>query len=81
MRLEGVAENQLAAHVAVLDSRGLIVSDREFRDAYKRELAWPVEQAVDMGFADPEQRDLANVVARFKATALIGTSGQAGSFS
>jgi malate dehydrogenase (oxaloacetate-decarboxylating) len=81
LRLEGVAENQLAAHVAVLDSRGLIVSDREFRDAYKRELAWPVEQAVDLGFADPEQRDLANVVARFKATALIGTSGQAGAFS
>jgi malate dehydrogenase (oxaloacetate-decarboxylating) len=81
LRLEGVAENQLAVHVAVLDSRGLIVSDREFRDAYKRELAWPVEQAVDLGFADPEQRDLANVVARFKATALIGTSGQAGAFS
>jgi malate dehydrogenase (oxaloacetate-decarboxylating) len=81
LRLEGIAENQLAAHVAVLDSRGLIVSDREFRDQYKRELAWPVELAVELGFADPQQRDLANVVTHFKATALIGTSGQAGAFT
>jgi malate dehydrogenase (oxaloacetate-decarboxylating) len=81
LRLEGIPENQLAAHVAVLDSRGLIVDDREFRDQYKRELAWPVELAVEQGFADPQQRDLANVVARFKVTALIGTSGQAGAFT
>jgi len=81
LRLEGVPENELAAHVAVLDSRGLIVSDREFRDQYKRQLAWPVELAADLDLADPEQRDLANVVARFKPTALIGTSGQAGAFT
>jgi malate dehydrogenase (oxaloacetate-decarboxylating) len=81
LRLEGVPENQLAGHVAALDSRGLIVADREFRNDYKQELAWPVELAEELGFSEAGQRDLAGVVEQFKPTALIGTSGQAGAFS
>lgn len=81
LRLEGVPEDKLARHLAVLDSRGLIVDDREFRDAYKRELAWPVELAAEFGFDDKSRLDLAGVVEYFGATAMIGTSGQPGAFS
>ena len=81
LRLEGVPEDQLTRHLAVLDSRGLIVDDREFRDAYKRELAWPVELAAEFGFGDKTRLDLASVVECFGATAMIGTSGQPGAFS
>ena len=70
-----------AGLIGVLDSRGLLVDDREIRDAYKKELAWTAEQAGKMGLADPDARGLATVVARFQPTALLGSSGQPGTFS
>jgi malic enzyme len=66
--------------VAVLDSRGLLVDDQPIRDDYKRELAWTVEEARRYDLQDAASRDLATVVARFKPTVLIGSSGQAGAF-
>jgi malic enzyme len=77
----GVAADALARQIAVLDSRGLLVQDREIRDAYKLELAWSEQFAADLGFADQAGRDLENVVAKFQPTVLIGASGQAGAFT
>jgi malic enzyme len=79
--LDGVPADEISRHIAVLDSRGLLVQDRETGDAYKRELAWPVEFAVKSGFAANEPRDLEAVVSKFQPTVLIGTSGQPGAFS
>jgi malate dehydrogenase (oxaloacetate-decarboxylating) len=81
LHLEGVSPADCHAYVAVLDSRGLLVSDKELSDAYKQELAWPADLAAERGFADPEQRDLGHVVKKFAATVLIGTSGQPGTFT
>ena len=75
----GVAGDDLARSVAVLDSGGLIADDRERLDPYKAEQAWPAALAADAGLG--EQRDLAAVIARLRPTALIGTSGQAGLFA
>ncbi|HEY6598840.1 MAG TPA: NAD-dependent malic enzyme [Pseudomonadales bacterium] len=76
----GFDDAQIRARIAVLDSRGLIVADNEIRDEYKRELAWSREQANAAGLGNAAQRSLAEVVAQFKPTVLIGASGQAGSF-
>ncbi|MCZ6889243.1 MAG: NAD-dependent malic enzyme [Gammaproteobacteria bacterium] len=76
----GLSQDQAAARVAVLDSRGLLVNDQQMRDAYKHELAWPVETATELGLT-PDQRSLDHVVGAFQPTVLIGTSGQAGAFS
>ncbi len=76
----GFDDAQIRARIAVLDSRGLIVADNEIRDEYKRELAWSREQASAVGLGNAAQRSLADVVAQFKPTVLIGASGQAGSF-
>jgi len=65
--------------MAVLVSRGLVVDDNEYRDAYKSELAWSAGWATEVGLL--EARDLASVVASFKATMLVGTSGQPGIFN
>ena len=67
--------------IGVLDSRGLLVNDRPIRDDYKRELAWSADNAVQHGLGDADQRDLPSVVAAFKPTVLIGSSGQAGAFT
>jgi malate dehydrogenase (oxaloacetate-decarboxylating) len=65
--------------VAVLDSRGLLVG-ANFRDEYKAELAWPPEVAAARGFGAESGAHLASVVERFKATILVGVSGQSGAF-
>jgi len=81
LRIQGVSEENLQNHIAVLDSGGLLVDDREYRDHYKKNLQWTLEGARNQGCADPEKRNLSDVVSSFKPTILIGTSGQAGSFT
>ena len=76
----GVDRHDRQARVAVLDRRGLIVESEE-TDAYKRELAWPVELARHHGLEARERRDLAHVVAALKPTVLIGASGHGGAFT
>jgi malic enzyme len=74
----GLSGDELVRAIAVLDSRGLIVDDRENLDSYKRRLAWPAALASEVGLS--EDRSLANVVAAYRPTVLIGTSGQPGIF-
>jgi malate dehydrogenase (oxaloacetate-decarboxylating) len=78
LRAEGVGEEDLHHCLALLDSRGLLVDDRPSADAYKAELAWPERKALELGLDD--DRSLEAVVERYRPTALIGTSGQAGAF-
>lgn len=76
----GLDDTAIRERIAVLDSRGLIVSDNEMRDAYKSELAWSQEQARRVGLGNAGQRSLDDVVEHYKPTVLIGASGQPGSF-
>jgi malate dehydrogenase (oxaloacetate-decarboxylating) len=78
LRKEGVPGEDLYRCLALLDSRGMLVDDRPFADTYKAELAWPARAARSLGIHD--DRSLAAVVARYRPTVLIGTSGQAGAF-
>ncbi|MFU8814943.1 MAG: malic enzyme-like NAD(P)-binding protein, partial [Pseudomonadales bacterium] len=78
LRLDGVAEDDLHRCVALLDSRGLLVDDRPQSDAYKAELAWPLKTALEYGIDD--DRSLEALVAGYRPTVLIGTSGQPGAF-
>jgi malate dehydrogenase (oxaloacetate-decarboxylating) len=81
LRLAGLSDESLHERLAVLDSRGLLVDDLPIAEDYKRELAWPVELANRLGLDTPGRRSLEAVVHAFRPTVLIGTSGQAGSFS
>ena len=76
----GLSGDDLIRSIAVLDSRGLVVADREIGDDYKRELAWPRELAGSEGLGDGTDRALHGVVKALAPTILIGTSGQAGAF-
>jgi malic enzyme len=69
------------AAIAVLDRGGLLADDRKIADEYKRELAWPAELAAAKGLPDPARRDLAEVVAAYRPTVLLGVSGQGGAFT
>ena len=75
---KGLTEEQIPARIGVLDSRGLLVNDREFSDTYKAELAWPASLANDYAFGSA--RGLDAVIDQYHPTVLIGASGQAGAF-
>ena len=77
---EGVKPDGFAAHVAVLDRRGLIVDDGHLPDAYKRELAWTPALAAAHALGDPGARKLHDVVRQYRPSILIGVSGLGGAF-
>ncbi|MEM9623059.1 MAG: NAD-dependent malic enzyme [Pseudomonadota bacterium] len=81
MHSQGLSDAEITQRVAVLDSRGLLVDDQTFSDAYKANLAWPASQAAEFGVSDPQQRQLMDVIERYQPTILIGTSGQPGAFT
>lgn len=77
----GLSAEEIHQRLAVLDSRGLLVDDQPLSDAYKTELAWEAALAEQYDLIDPLHRQLEDVVAKYKPTVLIGTSGQAGAFT
>ncbi|MDH3274858.1 MAG: NAD-dependent malic enzyme [Gammaproteobacteria bacterium] len=81
LRDAGLQGDELTRAIIALDSRGVISADRPGLDDFKKELAWPVEMLAQLELAEDEQASLAKVVSAFKATVLIGTSGQGGSFT
>jgi malic enzyme len=81
LRDAGLKDDELGRAILALDSRGVIAEDREGLDDYKKELAWPAGMVAQLGLADNERASLAKVVRAYKATVLIGTSGQGGSFT
>lgn len=77
---EGLSGEALQGAVLVMDSRGIIASDRDRLDDYKKELAWTPGMVAKLGLDDDARRHLAAVVAAYKANAIIGASGQGGAF-
>ncbi len=77
----GLSGERLAAAIANLDSRGLVVDDQEIPDEHKRPFAWPAALAERSGLGRGRPRDLAAVVRAVKPTVLIGTSGEPGTFT
>jgi malate dehydrogenase (oxaloacetate-decarboxylating) len=64
-----------------MDSRGVLVSNRDGLDSYKQELAWTPELAVELSLSESDMKDLTKVVAAYGCDVLVGASGQGGSFS
>jgi malate dehydrogenase (oxaloacetate-decarboxylating) len=81
LQQEGVEGEALARAIITLDSRGVVSDDREGLDKYKSEFSWRVEWLDEIGLAKEDRADLARVVAAYKGNVIIGTSGQAGSFT
>ncbi|MDX2411921.1 MAG: NAD-dependent malic enzyme [Woeseiaceae bacterium] len=81
LRDAGLQGDELTRAIIALDSRGVVSTDRPGLDDFKKELAWPAEMVAELGLAEDEHASLAKVVSAYKATVLIGTSGQGGSFT
>lgn len=76
----GMSAQDAMLRVATLDSQGLLVEGRSFASApYKAELALPKAFAAGLGLEGGA--GLQEVVDKFKATVLVGTCGQPGTFT
>ncbi len=79
----GVPGDEVRSRIAILDSKGLLVEGRRYREGedYKKELSWPAAIAEPLGLVAGENNDLESVVAAFRPTILIGASGQPDMFT
>lgn len=77
----GMSEEEARRAIAILDSRGLLVENREFRVAYKKDFAWTVAMAESAGLDPSGPIDLLTLVKATKPTVLIGTSGVPNTFT
>ena len=76
----GLTEEQAKERIYVLDSRGLVLSDREGLEPYKLPFAHDREQLVGWSYAT-ENPNMMDTIRNAKVTALMGLSGQGGSFN
>ncbi len=76
----GISVDEAKRQIYVLDSRGLVTSDRATLSTIKRDLATPVELVADWDGAE-NRYSLLNVVTNVQPTVLIGVSGTAGLFT
>ncbi len=74
----GLGEEEALERVVVLDSRGVLSSEREL-EAYKRPFAQDAARLRELGITG--NSTLAEIVRATGTTALIGLSGQGGQFS
>ena len=77
---QGLTGDDLVRSILVMDSRGIISSDRDQLDSYKKELAWPEAMAAELATDSEARTNLAKVIEAYKPTAIIGASGQGGAF-
>ncbi len=75
----GLTEEQARKRIYVLDSRGLILDDREGLEDYKMIFAHPRSDLADWEFASANP-NLIETIRNAKVTVLLGLSGQGGSF-
>jgi malate dehydrogenase (oxaloacetate-decarboxylating) len=76
---EGLSREEARDRVCVLDSRGLLVQDR-IVEPYKQDYLQPREKIAGWQIAN-DIPTLLETIEHTKATALLGLSGQAGSFN
>lgn len=80
LSLAGVSGDALRRAVLVMDSQGVVSDGRANLDSYKLELAWTEAMLEGLNLGTAGKKDLATVISAYKATALVGASGQGGSF-
>jgi malic enzyme len=81
LRNEELDAHEAQARQLYLDSSGIVHLARSDLEMHKREVAWPLETLRAAGFPDPLPEALDQIIAVFKPTVLVGTTGQPGDFT
>ena len=76
----GLSEKQACGRIVLLDSKGLITSDRTVPD-YKKQFILDKKGISKWDVQDPKHITLLETIQHFHPSVLIGTSGQSGHFT
>jgi malic enzyme len=78
---EGLTKEEARQRIAMVDSRGLVVGDREKLEPFKTAFARTREEIASYAVRDGGAITLVETIANFKPTVLLGTSGVANLFT
>ena len=81
LQREGLNTSEIKLRQLYLDSGGLVHLGRSDLETHKRAVAWSGEELAGAGLREPLPAELAKVIAVFKPTVLIGTTGHPGDFT
>ena len=81
MQIDGISKNEAEQQIYVVDSRGLLVNDRESIEDYKKDFAKPRGEVSGWRVDNQERISLEEVIENGKITVLLGLSGQPGCFT
>ncbi|HEV2210353.1 MAG TPA: NAD-dependent malic enzyme [Verrucomicrobiae bacterium] len=81
LRAEGLTDTEVRQRQVFVDSGGVVCQKRSELETHKQEVALRPEDFATIGLPDPPPAALEQVVAAFRPTVLIGTTGQAGDFT
>jgi malate dehydrogenase (oxaloacetate-decarboxylating) len=81
MMIEGLDREAAARSIWLVDSRGLVHTNRTDLDDFKQRYAQPSDRCADWKASDSTRLSFADVVKNVHPTILLGTSAQAGAFT
>ena len=81
LRAEGLNDTETRRRQLFLDSGGIVHTGRADVEVHKREVAWSREDLSAAGLAEPLPSALEEIIALFRPTVLIGTTGRPGDFT
>ena len=80
-KAEGVNATEIRRRLLFLDSSGIVHAGRGEMDTHKRGVAWSAEDLAAAGMPAVLPTKLEEIIAAFKPTVLIGTTGTPGEFT
>lgn len=81
MRQAGATELEIERAIAAFDSRGLLHTEREIKDPFKREFALSKESVEHYGLAPSSDTNPVEMIRAYKPTILVGATAQPGVFT
>jgi len=81
MRQAGATELEIERAIAAFDSRGLLHTEREIKEPFKREFALSRESIEHYGLAPSSDTNPVEMIRAFKPTVLVGATAQPGAFT
>lgn len=81
MMREGLSAKEAAGHCMMVDSQGLVLSDRSALEPHKMEFSVSQDRVAGWRLTDPNRITLEDAIRNVEPTILLGTSGQPGVFS
>jgi malic enzyme len=81
MREAGATDHEIARAIAAFDSQGLLHTEREIKEPFKREFALSKESVERYGLAQSSLTSPVEMIRAFKPTVLVGATAQPGAFT